>query len=63
MRSNLVVDDAPGVRHQGVVLPCKGMVASARSCKGVAGDLHISLLAVKQLFADVKGCQGGQCSA
>ena len=41
----------------------KGMVASARRCKGVARHLSIALHVVHQMLADVEGCKGGKSSA
>ncbi len=57
--SHLIIDDAPGVRDHGIVLPCKGMVAGAWRGKGVAHHLCVALLVVQQLLADVMGCKGG----
>ena len=58
-QANLVIDDAPGVRHHGIVLPSKGMVASSRGCKGVARHLSIALHVVHQMPADVKRGKSG----
>ncbi len=44
---DLVIDDTPGVRHHGIVLPSKGMVASARRSKGVAHHLSMALHVVQ----------------
>ena len=46
MKCYLVINDAPGVRYHGIVLPCKGMVASSGSCKGVADHIGVALLVV-----------------
>ena len=59
-RADLVIDDAPGVRDCSIVLPSKGMVASAGRCKGVAHHLCVALLVAQQLFAYVKSCKSGQ---
>ena len=37
----LVVDDAPRVRHEFIVLPREGMVPSARRAEGVAADAEV----------------------
>ncbi len=58
-QANLVIDDAPRIRHHGVVLPSKGMVASARRSKGVAHHLSIAMHVVQQMPADVKGGKSG----
>ncbi len=58
-QADLVIDDAPGVRNHGIVLPSKGMVASARCCKGVAHHLSMALHVVQQMPADVKGGESG----
>ena len=58
-RADLIIDDTPGVRDHGVVVPGKGMVASAGCCKGVADHLGVALLVVQQLLANVEGCKGG----
>lgn len=52
----LVIDDAPGVWHHTVVVPCKSMVASPGSPKAIAQDLGISLPACLQRFLDIIGC-------
>lgn len=40
LRGDLIVDDAPGVWHNGIVLPGKRMVANSRSSKGIAGYIQ-----------------------
>lgn len=39
----LIVDDVPGVRYAGLVLPRKTVVAHPRAAKGVHLDLHRAL--------------------
>ena len=58
-RCDLVIDDAPGVRHHGIVFMCKGMVAGAGRCKGAAHHLAVALLVGQQLLAYVVRCKGG----
>lgn len=53
---DLVVDDAPGVRHSGVILPGKGMVADTRGAKGIAGYIQWAQTGAVPL--DVKSSQG-----
>lgn len=59
--ADLVIDDAPGVRHDGIVVPCKGVVASSGGCKGVANDLNAACGVEASL--NVIGCQGSHCSS
>ena len=54
--TNLIIDDAPGIWHHGIVLTSKGVVASSWGGKGVAHHLGMTLVVVQQLFADVIGC-------
>ncbi len=56
----LVIDDAPGVGHDMVVVPGKGMVAGPGSPETVAHHLHTLPASSLQLLADVISCQCGQ---
>ncbi|MCJ1242450.1 hypothetical protein MMC14_010458 [Varicellaria rhodocarpa] len=55
----LVVDDAPSVGDEVVVVPGKGMVAGPGGAKAVAHHLHLRPATLEQLLADVVRCQGG----
>jgi len=59
----LVIDDAPGVRHNMIVIPGKGMIAGPGSPKAVAHHLHRLPASFLQLLADVIGCQCSQHTA
>ena len=56
----LVINDAPGVGHNMVVVSGKGMVAGPGGPKAVAHHLHILPAGFLQLLSDVIGCQCGQ---
>lgn len=57
--TDLVIDDAPGIRNHMVVLPSKGMIARARRSKSIAHHLGVALVIVHQLLADVESRKGG----
>lgn len=59
--ADLVIDDAPSVRHRPVVLSSKGMIASTRGCKRVAHHLCVGVLGGQQLLLYVKRCKRSKC--
>ena len=61
--ADLVIDDAPGIRHHLIVLPGKGVAAGPWCAKAVAAKSHIWPVGLQQLLLDVKSCQCRQCTA
>lgn len=54
--TDLIVDDAPGVRHSSIVLMGKGVIACPGSCEGIAYYIDIVKSLGFQVFVDVICC-------
>ena len=59
----LVIDDAPGVGDDAVVVAGKGVVAGAGGSKAVAHHLHLRPASLQKLLPDVIRCQSRQCTS